>query len=159
MDHAPYLRQATGLTLMEVLVTTGVMAILALAARPIFSEIAFTYDLHGTTQQVYGELQKARMTAAASNRRCKLSISPSSQVMLDCYDQTDSTWTAVSETTLPSATQPGLYVWASGDIAFAPNGTAAQPGLAVVFGDGHLRIVNVTPAGTIRILRYELNLG
>ena len=71
MDHLTFRSEASGwrrcgwgeegLTLAELVTTLGLSAIVLLAMAPVMSRLLDVYQLRGAAQQIYGELQRARL--------------------------------------------------------------------------------------------------
>ena len=144
-----------GLTLAELATTLGLSAIVLLAMAPVLSRLAAAYQLRGAAQQIFGELQRARLAAVSENNRYAVRCEPGSDRYRVHDDDNDddvendakeSTWERVL------SDSPGVVFASVDTISFAPNGTALEYGeIVLVNGAGEKRAVSVGAGGRVRI--------
>ena len=142
-----------GFSLTEVLTTLAIFTVLALTAMPVFSNIQQEYNLRGAVRRVYGEMQKARMAAVATNARYKVRVSSNALVTLQEYDMNTGQWKNYSANSAKSNNTPGIYVTGTAEVVFSPNGTVTQSGLLTVLNSvGMQKRIVVNRSGSIEIL-------
>jgi len=67
---------AKGLTLLEIVVTMGLISLLAALAGFGFRDLYPSLHLRGAVQDIVLDIQTARMMAIAQNRSCRIVFSP-----------------------------------------------------------------------------------
>lgn len=146
----------SGLTLVELMVTLGVYAILMASLTPIAAQIMTAYRLHGATRQVFAELQNARFSAVAENHRYRFTIvqgSPAYAIHRDRNNdgvQNDGVDAVMARSVGVDAA--GVTLSGTSNINFLSNGTVVTPGSIVLHGPGgKTASVAVGPGGRIRI--------
>lgn len=72
----PHIRTVRGFTLIELMVTVAVVAILAVAAAPSLREFFERYRLRGAVEDVLSALATARQNAVEADRNVKIRFSP-----------------------------------------------------------------------------------
>ncbi len=65
-----------GLTLMELIITLGVLAILLAIATPSLDTFSSAYKLRGATREVATDLQFARLLAVKENKNLRVDFNP-----------------------------------------------------------------------------------
>lgn len=144
-----------GLTLAELATTLGLCGILLLAMVPVLSRLIEMYQLRGAAQQLFGELQRARLAAVTENNRFRVRVEAGSDrysIHDDDNDddvENDGDGSAIVRG-MPDS--PGV-TFDSGDvITFAPNGAALTYG-KIVLGNpaGETKVVTVAAGGRVRI--------
>jgi Tfp pilus assembly protein FimT len=143
-----------GTTLAEVAASFMVLSILVASSAPIFSVILGGYHLRGAAQEIFAELQKARMAAVMENTRYRFSVVDGSPVY-KIYDDKNHNSVEddgeVSTYTLESS-NPGVTLEGTDAVTFLPNGTALTSGtITVASADGHTKDVAVSAGGRIRV--------
>ena len=139
-------------SLVELLASVGLMAILLRTMGPQLPALTSTFSLRGATRQVAGDLQKARMAAMAENNRYVFTI-----VDTHTYSVHDDNNNGVADageaanTVDVRSTSPGITVSTSGTLTFVPDGTATQAATITVTGSMHSKTVMVSAAGRIRV--------
>ena len=135
-------RGREGFTILRLMVTMAIAAILLGAAFPNIATVTRIYGVRSAARQVYSELQNARMAAVMANQSYTFTINGGGTT----YTVTPSPGTAMAlETT-------GITMSAPNPITFASNGTASATATVTVsnsFGDTVQ--VAVGAAGRIRI--------
>lgn len=93
------MRSVRGFTLVELMITIGVMAIIAVMAVPSFTNMLLKQNLNKSTRDLVIVLEKARSKAALERRTVTVTLNSSSA-------DTDSTlnWAASGKATLVSTT-------------------------------------------------------
>jgi Tfp pilus assembly protein FimT len=144
-----------GFSIVQQLMVVAVALVLAAIAIPSYSNLTSGYSVINDSNKIMGELNQARMRAAADFARIQLSCSSSTSI---CSIQTKqygaSTWTTeTSQAVVLSrgvsfATPSGVSLGAGGQSAEAPyQGSSAQSvSYAIVFNSRGLPIVD--PSGT-----------
>jgi Tfp pilus assembly protein FimT len=144
-----------GLTLAELVTALGLSAVLLLAAVPSMSRMMDAYQLRGAAQQMFGELQRARLAAVAENNRYRVDVDPGSNVYRVHDDDNDDDADDDGEAAVVSRTVsdgPGVKFDSADVITFAPNGTALRHGsITLVNASGDTRVVMVAAGGRVRI--------
>ena len=142
-----------GTSIPELMTAMTVFAILFSVAQPSLSAMLFGIDLNRATREVYGEVQKARAEAIMRNTRCRIALDERGDLAVYRFDTTNSSWEDLSTQLVGLEEEANVSVDTTGDIVFAPNGTAPSAASIVVEGaDGRTKTVVVEVAGTIRIL-------
>lgn len=100
------MKSQRGFTLIELMVTIAVLAVVLGIAIPSFSNIVSSNRVDGGAQELYGALQLARSEAV--KRRASVSICRSNADFDDCADGTD--WSA-GWLMVTSAEDEPLRVW------------------------------------------------
>ena len=68
-------RRMAGLTLVELMITIAIVAILAMTAGPSFSSFSARSKLRGVAEEAYADLQFARSESAQKNRAVRVEFS------------------------------------------------------------------------------------
>ena len=142
-----------GASLVELLASVGLMAILLRTTGPQLPALTSTFSLRGATRQVAGDLQKARMAAMAENNRYVFTIVDTHTYSVH-DDNNNNGVVDVGETVTTvdvRSTSPGITLSMSGTLTFVPDGTATQAATITVTGSAHSKSVTVGQAGRIRI--------
>jgi prepilin-type N-terminal cleavage/methylation domain-containing protein len=94
MMHQPQIRRyETGFTLIEVMVVIGIIAILAGAAIPGFSAWLPRYRLKSAVQDLYSNMQLAKMNAVRTGQNSIITFNPGSGT----YTKADGTLVTLSD--------------------------------------------------------------
>lgn len=129
--------QQAGFSAPEVVVGVFLFVSLVTAARPVFNDLVQTYALHGAARGVFAQLQSARMAAVANNKRYRFSIDATQDAIVSQKESPTSVWTQVAQMDVAQTSDgasggSAVTVSATGDIVFAPNGSAPVPGTVTV---------------------------
>lgn len=137
------------MTLVDIAATLSVFALLLLTAIPIMPRLLAMYHLRGATQQVFSELQKARLAAVMENNRYRVAVTEGSSEYTvhddENNDGIENDGTAALTTRSLDRDNPGVTLGADGIVSFAPNGTALGPRHIVLSngaGDSSTVVVN-----------------
>jgi len=144
-----------GLTLAELATTLSLSAILLLAMVPVLSRLIEMYQLRGAAQQIFGELQRARLAAVTENNRFQVRVDEGSdryRIHDDDNDDDAENDGDGSTITRGIPDSPGVTFHSGDVITFAPNGTALTYGKIVLENEsGETRVARVAAGGRVRI--------
>lgn len=147
-------RGASGFTVIELLVTIGVAAVVMATAVPAFMSLLPTINLSSAARQVGIDLQSARVKAVSQSVRYRLSFVGAIPGATTYVVQNDSGGAFVTQTG-PFALPPGISVSAltpSSSSVFQPRGTVNAPStITLRNGNGQTRAVQVTLVGRVSI--------
>jgi prepilin-type N-terminal cleavage/methylation domain-containing protein len=93
---------ARGMSMVELVSTMSISAILLLLAVPSYNGMRGPYALRQATHQITAEFQKARMRAIARNARHRFTYDTSTKAYLLQREVATNSWTTESATQLPS---------------------------------------------------------
>lgn len=150
-------RDDRGVTLADLSVTLSAFAIMLLAFVPVLSRLLDMYHLRGAAQQIFAELQRARLAAVMENNRYQFRVvdgSGSEYVIHDDSnnDDVDNDGIDAVVTRTLAVDSPGVSLKTEGVITFAPNGAALTTGrIAVVSRSGDSKIIAVGAGGRVRL--------
>ena len=111
------MRKVWGFTLVELMVTIGLMAIIATFAIPSFNNLMLKQNLNKSTRELVITLNKARSKAALERRLVTVTLKPSSE-------DTKSTLSEDTESTLSKGKESTLNWVASGKTTLVSTTTA-----------------------------------
>lgn len=145
-----------GVTLADLSVTLSAFAILLLAFVPVLSRLLDMYHLRGAAQQIFAELQRARLSAVMENNRYQFRVvgdSPEYVIHDDGNnDDVDNDGVDAVVTRTLAIDSPGVHLTTDGVITFAPNGAAITGGRVTVSSrSGASKIIAVGAGGRIRL--------
>ena len=145
-----------GVTLADLSVTLSAFAILLLAFVPVLSRLLDTYHLRGAAQQVFAELQRARLAAVMENNRYRFNVvdgSPEYVIHDDSNnDDVDNDGADAVVTRTLAVDSPGVSLTTDGVITFAPNGAAVSGGrITVTSRSAGSKTIAVGAGGRIRL--------
>jgi type IV fimbrial biogenesis protein FimT len=137
-----FFRGRGGFTLLRLMVTMAIVAVLLGAAFPNIASVTRIYNVRSAARQVYSELQNARMAAVMANQAYTFTVNVGGST----YTVTPSPGTAMPLEAM------GITMSAPNPITFASNGTASTTATVTVsnsFGDSVQVAVGL--AGRVRI--------
>lgn len=145
-------RGASGFTIIELLVTIGVAALVMATAVPAFMSLLPTINLSSAARQVAADLQFARVKAVSQSVRYRLSFVGAIPGATTYVVQNDSSGAFATETG-PFALPPGTSVSAlTATSEFQPRGTVnATSTITLQNGNGQTRAVQVALVGRVTI--------
>jgi Tfp pilus assembly protein FimT len=150
----PRLTNQVGTTFTEVATSLVLLAGILSIMGPVFSQLLGIYHLRGATQEIFAELQRARLAAVMENHRYRLSVIEGTGVYEIHDDKNNNGTEDAGEVTTRSADIENPGVVLSGDaigVTFLPNGTALTYGdITISHGNGRTRSVVVSSGGRIR---------
>lgn len=157
MSRRSRMRQDRGVTLADLSVTLSAVAIMLLAFVPVLSRLLDMYHLRGAAQQMFAELQHARLAAVMENNRFQVRVvdgSPEYVIHDDSNnDDVDNDGSTAVVTHSLAVDSPGVSLSADGVITFAPNGAALSGGrITVRSRSGATKTIAVGAGGRIRLL-------
>jgi len=133
----------------SMVVFSGIMLIMA----PIFTELLGVYHLRGATQELFAELQRARLAAVMENHRYRLTIVPGTGLYEIHNDKNNDNSEDSGEVSIRSVAiqNPGIALAGDDIVTFLPNGTALTYGtITLSNGSGRTRTLIVSSGGRIR---------
>jgi len=145
-----------GATLLDIAATLCVFALLLLCSIPVMPRLLAMYHLRGATQQVFSEVQKARLSAVMENNRYRIAVTEGSSEFTVHDDENNDGIendgsNALSVRSLVDD-NPGVTLGADGIISFAPNGAALGPRhIVLTNGVGESSTVVVSAGGRVFI--------
>jgi Tfp pilus assembly protein FimT len=149
-------RRDRGITLGDLSVTLSAFALVLLALAPVLSRLLDLYHLRGAAQQMFAELQRARLAAVMENNRFQVSVIEGSAdyVLHDDgnNDGVDNDGSDALVTRTLAVDSPGVTLTADSTITFAPNGAALSTGRITVSNRaGATKVIAVSAGGRIRL--------
>lgn len=132
-----------GLTVIELIGTIGLAAILMAIAIPNFTSVLPGLRLTQAARQVATDLQMARMRAIAQNASNTVTFTPSSGTY---------TFTLGNESIDIDQLYPGTTFTVTANPVFTARGTASTPATITVINGGTNKQVEVTAVGRVKIL-------
>jgi Tfp pilus assembly protein FimT len=148
-------REEHGVTLADLSVTLTAFAIMLLAFVPVMSRLLDMYHLRGASQQIFAELQRARLAAVMENNRYQFRVvnhSPEYVIHDDTNNddvENDGSDAVVMHTL--AIDSPGVSLSTDGVITFAPNGAAIAGGRVTVSSRSGTKVIAVGAGGRIRL--------
>jgi Tfp pilus assembly protein FimT len=145
-----------GITMADLSVTLTAFAILLLAFVPVLSRLLDMYHLRGAAQQVFAELQRARLAAVMENNRYRFQVvdgSPEYVVHDDSNnDDVNNDGADAFVTRTLAIDSPGVQLATDNVITFAPNGAAITTGrITISSRSGDSKVIAVGAGGRIRL--------
>ncbi|HXV81980.1 MAG TPA: GspH/FimT family pseudopilin [Candidatus Binatia bacterium] len=131
----------SGYSLIELIVTLALAAILAAIALPSWNKLLFSYQLDSSARQVHSELHSIKMRAAAENVGFQFAYSDGAASY------------SVKREAAVLVTKPlpeGVIITNAGAISFSPRGTASANRIRLRSLDGDCKQVVVSPTGRVR---------
>lgn len=131
----------SGYSLIELVITLSLAAILATIALPSWNKLLPSYQLDSSARQVHSELHSIKMRAAAENVGFQFA-----------YADGAASYSINRESTLV-ATKPlpeGVIITNAGAISFSPRGTASANRIRLRSSDGTCKQVVVSATGRVR---------
>ena len=138
LEHAP------GLSLIELIVTLTVMAIVAAIALPGWYRTLPGFHLESSARQVQSELHGIRMRAAAENLTIQLVYADGAA---------DYTIQKQGKDWVTKPLPEGISISKGGSISFSPRGTARANRIRLQSRDGSCEQVVVSATGRTRICK------
>jgi len=141
------------MTFTEVAASLVVCSGVLMLMTPIFSELLGIYHLRGATQELFAELQRARLAAVMENHRYRVSVEPGTGYYEVHDDKNNNDAEDSGEVTMRSVAiqNPGVILEGDTVVTFLPNGTALTYGaITLVSRGGGTKRVVVSSGGRIR---------
>ncbi len=156
---------ARGMTLVELLVVTGIVAILVVAFGFSFRGWIGSYRIESEVKQIQSDLMRARTLAMQRNREFffDLPTTTSYRIREDTNGDDDATVVA-GDTVLPTFPKTVIeaMTWAGGTVIFDTRGTV-QPSALALGATGVLCVFSAPPLtpdyDCIEISQTRINLG
>ncbi|MGH7858231.1 MAG: GspH/FimT family pseudopilin, partial [Candidatus Binatia bacterium] len=145
-----------GLTVLELIVGLGVIAVVATIGAPSVGRLREAATLRGVPQELYGELQRTRSAAVMENNRYHFTLLDDAK-RYRIHDNDDNDNPAViddGERTVVKDIQaygPGTTITYTGAISFFPNGASSGGTITITTSEDNSRTIQVSSGGRIRI--------
>jgi Tfp pilus assembly protein FimT len=133
----------------SLVVFSGILMLMA----PIFSELLGMYHLRGATQELFAELQRARLAAVMENHRYRVSVDRGTGYYEIHDDKNNDNAEDSGEVSIRSVDiqNPGVILEGDDIVTFLPNGTALTYGtFTVISRSGRTKSLMVSSGGRIR---------
>ncbi|HSO73131.1 MAG TPA: GspH/FimT family pseudopilin, partial [Thermodesulfobacteriota bacterium] len=151
---------AKGLTLLEIVVTMGLIGLAAVLVGFGFRDLYPSLHLQGAVKDIVLDIQTARMMAIAQNRSCRIVFSPAQEA----YQLEKSSasgggqWTGTPagirrEFNNPNNPyhHPGVdLVGSTFNPVFSPRGTAAGASILLI-GGGRQKVITISSQGSVKV--------
>jgi Tfp pilus assembly protein FimT len=143
-----------GMTFSEVTTSLVLLAGIVAIIGPVFTQLLGIYHLRGATQEIFAELQRARLAAVMENHRFRLSVIDGTGTYDVHDDRNNDGVEDEGEVTSRGVDidNPGIVL--SGEqagVTFLPNGTALTYGtITISHSNGRVKSVVVSSGGRIR---------
>lgn len=148
------LANQVGMTFSEVATSLVLLSCILAIIGPVFSQLLGIYHLRGATQEVFAELQRARLAAVMENHRYRLLVIDGTGTYEVHDDKNNNGVDDGGEVTTRGVDIENPGVVLSGDeagVTFLPNGTALTYGtITISHGNGRTKSVVVSSGGRIR---------
>jgi Tfp pilus assembly protein FimT len=141
------------MTLAEIAASLVVFSGILMLMAPIFSELLGVYHLRGATQELFSELQRARLAAVMENHRYRLSVEPGTGYYEIHDDRNNNSAEDSGEVSIRNVDiqNPGVTLEGEEIVTFLPNGTALTYGtITVISRSGRTKSLVVSSGGRIR---------
>ena len=147
---SPQHRSRFGFTLVETLITLGVLAILVGALSPVVSRQVSHSRVNNAVEVLAGDLEQALSLAARQRRPIRVTVDPAQRSLL-IADRTNGQ--AIAQHAYGSATDYKLEALSSvpASIDILPHGVATSAATLTVAIGGYSRRVTLTRAGQVRV--------
>ena len=140
-------KREQGFTLVEVMITLAVLAIMTSIATPNYLSFMQSYRLRGAASMVRGDLNKAKVLAIKSRRQYQVVFTPNNYSLQELISGVWTTTTVrnlleyPNVTIIPPAVTP----------IFNPRGTATGVTIGLQNGRGDIQQITVSITGRIRL--------
>ena len=138
------MRQTKGFTMIELIVTLAVLAILVAIAIPSYNSLMPRYRLNGAARQVATDLMKARMQAVKLSTNVTVTFTTTSYTISGgSYSETFNILSQYPSVSLSSS---------GGALIFHPRGTAENTVTVTVFNSSDSKQIQINIAGRVKQL-------
>ncbi|WP_347453514.1 GspH/FimT family pseudopilin [Acinetobacter thermotolerans] len=117
------MRRQNGFTLIELMVTIGVLAIVATLAAPSFGNLMNQQNLKKSTNELIGVLQQARSKAVLERRDIKVELQSAETTTLVANTETTLNWMPYGSTILISGSDNEITYGFNGGVVGATTDT------------------------------------
>ena len=136
-----------GFTLIELMVTIAVLAIIAMMAAPSFGDMLVRQNLKKSTNELIGLLNQTRAKAVLERRSIVVDLNPVETDILPANTDTTVNWMPYGKTHLTSTSETSVTYGLSGGVDGATTDTSFI--LCSVAG-GKSQTISVSKMGTIQ---------
>jgi general secretion pathway protein H len=144
-------RSDRGLTLLEVLVALGIMAMALAVALPFAPKSGTTIEVDTTAREIAAGLRGARAAAIASNRFVEFHVDVANGIF--GYDRASRPHNANGINLALFTTEERRRGDASGSIRFFPDGSSTGGGVSVSYGKRRLVVMVDWLSGGVSVVR------
>ena len=144
-------KREQGFTLVEVMITLAVLAIMTSIATPNYLSFMQSYRLRGAASMVRGDLNKVKVLAIKSRLQYRVVFNTNDyELWVGNLSSGSTTWTLNTVRNLSE--YPNITITAtSGTPIFNPRGTATGVTIGLQNGRGDLQQITVSITGRIRL--------
>ncbi|MBU3095636.1 prepilin-type N-terminal cleavage/methylation domain-containing protein [Acinetobacter baumannii] len=133
-----------GFTLVELIVTIAVMAIIALMAAPMFGDLLINQNLNRSTEELVSSINQARMKAVVERRQVKVQLN--STYIADTNNQIN--WMPSGKAQLKTGSDTSIIFLMSGLVKDATGDTTFE--ICNKTGGNKSKIISVSRMGAIQ---------
>jgi prepilin-type N-terminal cleavage/methylation domain-containing protein len=128
-----------GFSLVEMMVTIGIIAVMGVIAVPALNLYIPRYRVDSATKVVASEMQLARMRATAKNRPQIVTVDPGAQSIVFAQQNPDNSTTTLAtllfeSTSNPEPTFPGVAIGRASGTGIPPDSPTSNDSEPVTFG-------------------------
>ncbi|MDC4632784.1 prepilin-type N-terminal cleavage/methylation domain-containing protein [Acinetobacter baumannii] len=133
-----------GFTLVELMVTIAVMAIIAMMAAPMFGDLLINQNLNRSTEELVSSINQARMKAVVERRQVKVQLN--STYIADTDNQIN--WMPSGKAQLKTGSDTSIIFLMSGLVKDANGDTTFE--ICNKTGGNKSKIISVSRMGAIQ---------
>jgi len=139
-----------GFTLIEVLIISGVICILAVATIPAFRSYGPVLELSGTVRELVSDLRYIQQLSVTEQKEYCLKLFPAEKKyqMLQCGSET-----ILKEKILPEEIQTlTVNDFTDNEVRYNPYGAAKEAGSIILTSQRETKIISIKPSGFVEVI-------